>query len=131
MKRISILIFFVALSSATIFFSTGCVNNKKDILFSGCDSTNVSYSKTIKPILQNNCYSCHSTANGATLGGGIVLENHTNLIIWVDTAKGSDGGILVNDIKHTGNPMPKSASKLSNCDIAKISYWVNEGAKDN
>lgn len=113
-----------------IFFSTGCVNNKKDVLYA-CDSTNVSYSKTVKPILVNNCYSCHSTANANNLGGSIVLENYSDITNWIDTDPNGDGGTLVKDIKHITNPMPKSASKLSDCDIAKIAHWVIEGGLDN
>jgi mono/diheme cytochrome c family protein len=121
----------ITFSLLFILFSTGCVNNKKDILF-GCDSTNVSYSKTIKPILQNNCYRCHSAANAPSLGGGNGLDNYISLINWVDTTAGSDGGILLNDVKHIGNSMPKPpAAKLGTCDIAKIAHWISEGAKEN
>lgn len=131
MKKNNLLLIGFAVSAATIFFSSSCVNNKKEVLF-GCDSLNVSYSTTIKPILQNNCYSCHSSANATTLGGGIVLDNYTNLVFWVDITSGSDGGILLQNIKHTGNPMPKPpAAKLSVCDIAKVANWISEGAKNN
>lgn len=131
MKKKSFLTLGSVVLAAAIFFSTSCVNNKKDVLFA-CDSTNVSYSKTVKPILQNNCYNCHSAANATTLGGGNVLDNYADVIFWVDTTSGGDGGILLGNIKHTGNAMPKPpASKLSDCDIAKIGHWISEGAKNN
>ncbi|MFY7963308.1 MAG: hypothetical protein ACOVO1_00270 [Chitinophagaceae bacterium] len=120
----------IVLSGSFIFFSTGCVNNKKDVLYA-CDSTNVSYSKTVQPIIKANCYNCHSNANATNLGGSIVLESYSDINNWIDITPNSDGGTLVNDIKHLGNPMPKNQPKLSDCDITKIANWVKEGGLNN
>lgn len=112
-----------------LIFSTSCENNKKEVLYR-CDSTNVSYSKSVEPILKTNCYRCHSTANSGS-GGGTILDNYAALFTnnFVDTTA-IDGGTLLNDVKHIGNPMPKSG-KLSDCDISKIEHWIKEGAKNN
>jgi uncharacterized membrane protein len=131
MKRTKIFLGIISVASAVAVLSSSCANNKKDVLYS-CDSTNVSYSKTVKVVLENNCYSCHSTANSSSVGGGIVLDNHDAVFNFIDTTTGADGGTLLNDIKHTGNAMPKPpASKLRDCDIAKIAHWISEGGKDN
>ena len=111
--------------------STGCANNKKDLLYT-CDSTNVSYSKSIKPIMDNSCNNCHSTSQAANFGGSVILDTYDEVFNHLDTtsiANGGDGGSLLTDV--TSGKMPRSAPKLSNCDIAKIKNWIFEGAKNN
>ena len=39
-------------------------------------TASISYSKNVVPILSNNCYSCHSTAN-SSLGGGFALDTYS------------------------------------------------------
>ena len=134
MKRVSIFFMGIVTICCITIFSSSCVNNKKDVLFA-CDSTNVSFSKNIKPILVNNCNSCHSTLNAPNNGAGIALETYTDIINsgYVDDsttlANGGDGGKFVTDVQ--SGKMPKSASKLSDCDATKIKNWVFEGSKDN
>jgi hypothetical protein len=112
-----------------ISFMPGCVYEKEDILYppSTCDTTGVTYSQTIVPILSANCYSCHSTANSPSMGSGIVLDSHHELVHHVDD------GDLVGVINHAPGfpPMPKNSAKLSDCDIKKIEAWVNAGAPEN
>ena len=108
---------------------SGCVYEKEDILYppSACDTTGVTYSQTIVPILSANCYSCHSTANSPSMGSGIVLDSYHELMHHVDD------GDLVGVINHAPGypPMPKNSAKLSDCDIKKIEAWVNAGAPEN
>ncbi len=131
MKRTKMFLGIIGTASVVALLSTSCANNKKDVLYGCIDTTNISYSKTVKVVLENNCYSCHSAANSGS-GGGIVLDNHDAVFNFIDTTAGGDGGTLLKDIKHLGNAMPKPpASKLSDCDIAKIAHWISEGGKDN
>lgn len=130
MKKSRLLFSLLVLIAAYSITNSSCVSNSKELLY-GCDSLNVSYSKTVAPILVANCYKCHSNANATTLGGGTVLEGHTAVYNWINPTVGSDGGPLLQNIKHLGNPMPKSAAKLSDCDIAKIEHWIFEGGLDN
>jgi mono/diheme cytochrome c family protein len=108
-----------------------CKKENKESLSITCDSTNVSYNSTIKPLFQNNCYSCHSNTNAASNGAGVALENYADVVNWVDTSTGSNGGTLLMDIEHKGNPMPKGRNKLPICDIAQVRNWIKEGAKNN
>jgi hypothetical protein len=131
--KIKLFIALTTIATASLLMTTSCENNSKEVLFS-CDSVNVSYSKVVKPILDAQCNSCHSTANAPTLGSNYVLDNYNDVMTWVDTtsvANGGDGGRLLNDVKHNTNPMPKNANKLSVCDIAKIEHWIFEGAMNN
>ena len=88
-----------------------------------CDTTNISYTETILPIISNNCYACHDQASNF---GGITLEGYDRLKTYVD-----NGGLL-GVIKHESgfSPMPKNQAKLIDCDIEKIETWINDGAKD-
>ena len=90
-----------------------------------CNTTNMKYSADIVPIIQANCYACHSNANMAI--SGISLQGHSNLKIQ------ADNGSLVGAITHASGyePMPQGGAKLSDCDINKIKSWVNAGALNN
>lgn len=105
-----------------------CQYDKADIKYPPqgvCDTSNVKYSTNIVPILNANCYICHS--GEALGGGGIQLNNYSKLLIQVNNTQ------LLNAIQHTGliTPMPKSGGKLSNCDIATIRTWIRNGAPNN
>lgn len=133
MKRPAILLFvFGAL--ITIFWSS-CTHEKLSV---ECNTSNMSYEFNIKPILKNNCYTCHS--NGNTAGSyGILLDSYDNLVTrgWVNPFN-ADKSILVGDIEHwppdsTYNyvPMPYMKHKLDTCSINQIVAWINQGALNN
>jgi hypothetical protein len=90
-----------------------------------CDTTNMSFVTDIKPIIQSNCYSCHSNANYTV--SGIKLEDYADL------KHHTDDGDLIGVITHAaGYPaMPQGAAKLSDCNINKIKAWVEAGALEN
>ena len=90
-----------------------------------CVTTNMKYATDIAPIIQANCFSCHSNANMAI--SGISLEGHANLV-----KKVNDGGLL-GAINHAAGftPMPQGGAKLSACIINKIKAWVDDGAQNN
>ncbi|PRY07291.1 cytochrome c [Pontibacter ummariensis] len=89
-----------------------------------CDVSNVTFSKTITPILSANCYTCHSSSFSE---GGVVLDTHAGV------KKQADNGTLLGVITHaSGFPaMPQGAAKLSDCNIARIKKWIEAGAPDN
>ncbi len=111
-----------------VFTTSSCVNNKKEVLFA-CDSINVKYSSEVITILANNCYNCHATNTASSFGSGIILDNYASVKNWVNTNPGSNGGLLLQNIK-TGR-MPKGAAKLNSCDIAKVNKWIVDGALNN
>ncbi|HVX48966.1 MAG TPA: hypothetical protein VHB48_02375 [Chitinophagaceae bacterium] len=119
----------VASGSVVIILYWGCYYDKADLVYpsstSTCDTTNITYNKTITGILSANCYSCHS--GSASLGGGIKLDTYTGILPYISN------GHLVNDIKQTtgSDPMPKGGAKLDNCSINQIITWINKGASNN
>ena len=89
-----------------------------------CDSTASSFSNDIFPMLQNYCIGCHNTARS---DGNVNIESYSKIIPYVEN------GVLIGSIKH--DPlyaiMPPSGSKLSDCRIAQLQKWIDEGAQNN
>jgi hypothetical protein len=107
---------------------SGCYYDSQEILHpssttGNCDTLNVTYNSKVLPIIQSNCYSCHS---GSSLSGNVNLEGYANLKIYAGNGK------LVSSITHATGviPMPPG-SKLSDCDISTIKTWMNNGSVNN
>lgn len=113
---------------AMVVVITSCYYDVEETLYppTACVTDNMSYQTNIVPILERNCYSCHSTADGPN-NGNIVVEGYTELLKYVDS------GQLSASINHqTGySAMPQDAPKLGSCDIAKIDQWILDGAPNN
>ena len=90
----------------------------------GCDTTNVTFSGTIKSIIDINCKGCHS---GANPNGGVSLTTYA------EVATVAFSGQLTGVINGTsGFPkMPPSGPGLDNCQIDQIEKWVNDGSLNN
>ena len=103
----------------------GCKYEK----ISGCDTTNVKFSTTIKPILQNHCYTCHGQSQYLTNGNGKNLEIFDSLKIFVNS------GQLVKAVNWSDPSnvptMPQGGPKLADCDIQQVEKWVLDGAPNN
>lgn len=115
---------------AVIFLSVALqacyYDNEQDLypVQAECDTTNVSYSQDVWPIISSNCTSCHS---GGAPSGNVYLDNYDNIVV------AADNGSLLGAIKHESgySPMPKGGGMLSDCNISIIETWVNEGTPDN
>lgn len=89
-----------------------------------CDTTNVTYSNDVWPVINGNCTSCHS---GSAPQGNVSLENYDDIVV------AANNGSLLGVIMHEDgwSPMPKGGLKLPDCDITKIEIWVDDGTPDN
>lgn len=89
-----------------------------------CDTSFITYSESIWPVINDNCTNCHS---GSAPSGNIRLSNYDEI---VDAA---NDGSLLGTIRHDAgwSPMPKGGAKLPDCDITKIEMWVADGSPDN
>ena len=105
---------------------SGCYYDSEEKLYpaTGCVTDNMSLQTNIIPILQRNCYVCHSAAVN---NGNITLEGYNQLIQHVNNGK------LLRAIRHDSgvSPMPQNAPKMVGCDIAKIEKWIADGALNN
>ena len=97
---------------------------KNNVCTEDCDTLNVTYSGTIWPTIQTNCYGCHS---GATPSGGILLVDYNSVVAAANSGK------LYGAVSHSNGfvPMPKNAPKLSDCKIDQIRIWIENGKPNN
>jgi hypothetical protein len=117
---------------ALLLILSACYYDNQEYLYGkpsgGCNTTNVKYSSDIVPILETYCYVCHSAAVVAEGGGG--GHNLQDFGVLQTLAL---NGHLVGAVSHSPgySPMPKYGNKLSDCNIALISTWANNGAPNN
>jgi uncharacterized membrane protein len=106
------------------WINQGALNLDCNPNYGVCDSVNVTYNGTVKPIIQAKCQGCHNSSNP---GGGINLSNYTG----VQTT--ANNGTLVGSITHAAgySAMPKNTTQLPSCEIAQIRNWVLQGAQNN
>ena len=110
------------------WINQGALNLKCD---NGCDTSNVTYTATIKPILQNYCLGCHSATSA---GGGYNLTNYANDVNGkLGVQSSALNGSLSGSVHYTGtwSHMPKGGSQLPACELTKIRVWVDAGAPNN
>ncbi|MBI1223645.1 MAG: hypothetical protein GC192_00280 [Bacteroidetes bacterium] len=89
-----------------------------------CNTSDVTLSGVVEPLLKSKCYKCHDAANN---NGNVTLEGYANLKKYVDS------GQFLGAIKHSPgfSQMPKNEAMLVDCDIQKIEAWINNGALQN
>lgn len=122
-------LFSLLILGSAVFMYQSCYYDKGTFATpattSSCDSAGtISYSQKVVPILQQNCYSCHLSSS---TGGGYLMGTYTrekNL---------ATGSRFMGAIKQLSgySAMPKGGTKLSDCQIAIIQKWINQGCLNN
>ena len=115
------------LSFMLLLFISSCYYDKEDKLYDqyyaskNCDTTTVTYSHTIQPIIAAKCANsgCH-TAGGS--GNG-------NFDSYTGTKSKVDNGSFLNRTVVLMN-MPISGP-LTTCELAQVSKWIQMGAPNN
>jgi cytochrome c5 len=104
-----------------------CKNDNEEETFSNnnggsggtttCDTANVSFSKVIMPMIQNNCLSCHNSTSPKLSNYDQIAQNATRIL---------------GAIKHQPGykAMPPGGS-LPQCNILQFEAWVKQGKKNN
>ena len=89
-----------------------------------CDTTTISYSVDVFPVISEYCLGCHGAINPSA---GIPLTTYEE----IQTLALS--GTLFETINHSAGyvPMPYNQEQLSQCTIDKIASWIEKGALDN
>ena len=97
------------------------------------------FESKIRPVLVEKCYSCHSTAEGNKVKGGLVLDSREG------TRRGGDSGpavvpgdvkksLLLEAIRYANKdlqmPPEKEGGKLSDAVIRDFERWIQNGAAD-
>ncbi len=100
----------------------------------GADSQNISFDRDIRPILSENCFSCHGfdensreadlrldTYAGAVDDGGVIVPGDVASSTLIDRIISTDKDEMM--------PPPETGHKLTNEQVSKIRQWVAEGAE--
>jgi hypothetical protein len=124
MKRLFISLAIITLFS---FFFVSCYYDNEEALYptlsNTCDTTNVTYSGTIVPILQSSCLTCHGTPpQGATSRS---LSTYSEVVANAPRITGS--------IKQLSGflAMPQNGGKIKSCSITQWDIWVRNGMPNN
>lgn len=112
-----------------VVLAAGCYNDKYDKLYPtgpvACDTTTVSFSADIMPVLSAKCNNagCHDV----TASGGYNLATYAGAQLAVTN------GRMIGSVTWTAgfSAMPKGMPKLTDCEINKMRRWVNQGAQNN
>jgi hypothetical protein len=94
------------------------------------------FENKIRPILVDNCYSCHSQQS-AKVKGGLLLDSRDGLLKGGDTGPAIKPGdleqsLLIKAVRYTDDNlrMPPKNKKLAAAQIANLETWVKMGAPD-
>jgi len=126
MKRLQTLILTTVITG---IFLVSCYYDSEEGLYpelsTSCDTSLVTFTATIVPILNNNCYSCHSNQNAASSGNNLRLQNYADV--------SANAAAITGAINHSANfiPMPKNGGKIKACSITQFGIWVREGKQNN
>jgi hypothetical protein len=104
---------------------SGCYYDVAEELYpSACDTSNVTYSGKVLPVIQGSCVSCHS---GSSPSANVNLDGYNNTMTYVNN------GRLMGAIMHSAGfaPMPQGGNKLSECTISILQKWIANGAPNN
>lgn len=85
----------------------------------GCDTTNVTFSETIWPMMQKYCTGCHSTVNP---GGGITIASYGDLV-----ALAGNGSLMGSIRYESGYAKMPTNQQLSDCNINLLQKWIHKG----
>lgn len=89
-----------------------------------CDTSQVSFSGFVSPLIQLHCQGCHS---GNNPGGGVSLQDHGTI------ASAAASGRLYGAMAHLQgySPMPQGTSRRPDCELAKLKAWIEAGSPNN
>ena len=111
------------------------------LVLGGCGGAeSVSFSRDVKPILADNCFSCHQEGGAGYEASGFSMETYDDLMrgtqygpmIIPGDAEGSNLVVLMEGRADPSISMPHgSMDKLPKSDIDTIRRWIEQGAKKN
>lgn len=116
---------FLIVSCVSFCILHACTYRKEsDLIKPGkeiCDTSSVSFSASIKPILDTHCTSCHR--EGGTGPGN--FNDFTTFQSYVNS------GQIRNRVIDQKTMPPSSNPDLSDCELTALDKWIKEGALNN
>jgi hypothetical protein len=96
---------------------------KETICNVSVDTANVTFSKSVKPMLETYCVGCHKVGAAS---GSVVLDNYTSVKVYVDNQR-----LFGSMTSQQGySPMPPTG-KLTDCELLVVQKWILKGAKND
>lgn len=122
-EKVKVPLFLSLLLLALFATPLSCYYDNEEELYGvvPCDTTAVSFSRDVLPIVLNNCAICHQP------GGKQSTSPMTN---YAEVKSYAANRLIANRINGVGKIMPPSG-KMSRCNIQLIEAWFNAGAPDN
>ena len=124
MTMIRIAILGMLLATVTV---TGCYYDNEEELYqfyydaNPCDTTVTTFADVVFPIIQANCATTGCHVAGGT-GPGL-FENYDQVNAYVDNGKLENRVLIQKDMPPSG--------PLTDCQMALIQRWLNNGAQNN
>lgn len=120
MKSQKMLIIFLM-----IFLLVGCTNDSESDLTDNVTPVTITYTNSIKSIMDTNCVSCHGTS--PTNGASISLKTYQNVKDAV-----SNFGLIdrISRAQGAGGMMPNGGTRLPQSKIDEVTNWKNNGFKE-
>ena len=96
---------------------------KNVVCSTAIDTTNITFSKTIEPLIQTNCVGCHKPGSAS---GSVLLDTYTHVKIYIDNKK------IWGSINYSKGyiAMPPS-QKMNDCQLKVMQKWILAGAKND
>ncbi len=120
-------LFLFILVAGLLLASAGCTTDNEEDFFTvknPCDTTLVSYSTHIAPVMANSCNSCHAPGFPS---GGVITSTHQGLS--VVAGNGKLKGAVFHQMGFTA--MPPGQNMLDSCSLNRIAAWINQGYQNN
>lgn len=91
---------------------------------SECDTTSVTFSGSILPLLSTSCAGCHS---GASPDGGVDLTTFSNVVTAINA-----NNLMPSIRQEAGaSAMPPAGNALNECQIHMFELWIADGMPNN
>lgn len=107
----------------------------------GCASEEtVSFSQSVKPVIDQNCLACHQPGGAGLESSGFSMVSYEDLMrgtkfgpmIIAGDAEGSNLVVLMEGRADPSISMPHGSMKpVRKADIQTIRRWIDQGAKNN
>lgn len=98
---------------------TGCYYDNKQDMYGSCDSSNVTFAKTIEPIINANCVGCHGSSAPSA---GISLVGYDQVALV------ANNGRLAGTMNNlSGYILMPASGKLDNCKLNQVNKWIRNG----
>jgi hypothetical protein len=130
-RRMKKILLLITAGFLFLFLIPSCYYDNVEDLYpfaaSNCDTSNITYSLSIAPIMAANCNTCHNSSN-PNGNPPVITTDYAGLSVVAKNGK------LWNSVDHLNGgskDMPQNANKLSDCDLAKINTWIKAGSPEN